>query len=234
MTNNDKIFVDPSRENAFAQRPDGSCLRLLGDEGSFEKMNSEARIAFLQDENEEIDPEEIYDGGFVFELLNAAQSAALEFFMKCPRCGAQVNADNVCLAYTPSAAASAYPDSSAVCMSCNREICFCGDEGWFNDDFNRVALATVQRIRNLAGEEFFRPINEHRSDSPDQGISSKSCTDESVFWQGSVYDLVWSDDDFCRTYRRSLSVDDAKMSRNSEIAYDLICSIGKEIRQPSH
>jgi hypothetical protein len=230
MQNNEKLFTDSSRENAFALKRDGSCLRLLGDEGSFEKMNSEARIAFLHDEGEEIDPEEIYDGGFVFQLLNAVQSAELEFFMKCPRCGTPVNADNVCLAYTPSAAASPYPDSSAVCIPCNREICFCGDEGWFNEDFNHIALATVERIRTPGGEDFFRKIDDSKADPPKQGSSGESRREESVLWQGSVYDLVWGSDEFCRTYRRSLSVDDAKMSRNSEIAYDLICAIGQEIR----
>jgi hypothetical protein len=230
METSDKIFVDCSQENVFAQRPDGSCLRLLGEVGFFEELDDEGRIQFLQDECEEFDPDEVYDGGFILELLDAISNSALDFAMKCPMCGSALNTDNACFAYTPSPAACPFPDSSAVCISCNREICFCGDEGWFNNEFNQIAIATLERIRTLAGEEFFREIDESRNDFRNSANSRKTSPGEAVLWQGSVYDLVWGEADFCRTYRRSLNVDDAAMSRNSEIAHDLIWSIGKEIR----
>lgn len=231
MQSNDKVFVDSFRESAFAQKRDGSCVRLLGDEGSFEELSEEERIQFLQDDCEELDPDEIYDGGFVLELLDAVQDAALDFVMNCPHCGAQLNADNACLGYTPSPAPCPFPNHSAVCISCNREICFSGDDGWFNDEFNQIAFATLQRIRTPDGEEFFREIDEAQIHSLGGGaLASESGTGESVLWQAKVYDLVWGEEDFCRKYRQSLAIDDAAMARNSEIAYDLICSIGQEIR----
>lgn len=231
MQNSDKVFVDSFRESAFAQKRDDSCLRLLGDEGSFDKLSEAERIQFLRDNCKEIDPEEIYDGGFVLELLDAVQNAALDFAMNCPHCGEELNADNACLGYTPSPAPCPFPNHSAVCVSCNREICFSGDDGWFDDDFNQIAFATVQRIRTSTGEEFFREVDEAEINPPGGGPPAcENGTGESVLWQAKVYDLVWGEEDFCRKYRQSLSIDDAAMSRNSEIAYDLICSIGQEIR----
>jgi hypothetical protein len=230
MESSDKIFVDCSQENVFARRRDGSCLRLLGDDGSFEELDEEERIQFLEDECEELDADEIYDGGFILELLDAVQNAGLDFAMKCPKCGTVLHADNACFAYTPSPSVCPYPDSSAVCISCNREICFCGDEGWFDEEFNQIALATLERIRTPAGEEFFRKIDESQKDIRNPGDSRETGQSEAVLWRGSMYDLVWGEEDFCRTYRRSLNIDEAKMSRNSEIAYDFICAVGTEIR----
>lgn len=231
MQNDDKVFVDSFRRNVFARKRDGSCIRLLGEEGLFERLSEDERIQFLRDDCKEIDPDEIYESGFVLELLDAVQNTALDFVMKCPLCGTQVNADNVCIAYTPHHSTCPFPDTSAVCISCNREICFSGDDGWFDDDFNQIAFATVQRIRTSTGEEFFREVGEAEINPAGGGPpASENGTGESVLWQAKVYDLVWSEEEFCRKYRQSLGIDDTAMARNSEIAYDLICTIGEEIR----
>jgi hypothetical protein len=231
MQNNDKIFVDSCRGNAFALRQDGLCLRLLGDQSEFDLLSEENQIHFLQDRCDLMDPDQIYDGEFVIKILTAVRDAGVAFAMKCPVCGDQVNADNVCLAFTPSPSCCPYSDTSAVCLPCNREICFCGADGWFDEDFNRVALATLQRIRTLDGEEFFREIDETDVDPlSDKPHPCESSIGDSVLWQARVYDLVWSEELFCRKYRQSVNIDDDLMSRNSKIAYDLICAIGEEIR----
>ena len=172
----------------------------------------------------EITSEEVYslDGDFIISILKAAKFNDLQLDWTCPICGEEeIDADSVCRAYTPSAAISGDPDTGAVCGECLKSVCFHGEEGWFDDEFNKIALADVIRVKDKDGTEFWKI---------DDGEELVKRDREEVVWKGSVYDLVWSGDSFCKSHRASHGIDDEKMAKDSEIAHDFILEIGKEIR----
>ena len=217
-----RLFSDD--ENAIIVKDDGTPVLIVGEDEEFSALSStEEKMGHIDDNYSDQTDYIGYpvEGDFVIEVLEKCKALGIDFKWKCAMCSAVIDAENVCKGYCPAPPISSMPDYVAVCPSCLKEICFMGDEGFFNQEFNDIALAYVARVRSEDGKEHFRIMNEE---------DEEECSDN-VIWQGDVCDLVWDDEPFAVEYRKSKGINDEEMARDNEIAYDLIMMVGEEIEE---
>ena len=215
-----RLFSDD--ENAIIVKDDGTPVLIVGEDEEFSALGStEEKMEYI---DEYYSDQTDYIGypveaDFVIEVLEKCKALGIDFKWKCAMCSAVIDSDTVCKGYNPTPPMSSIPDYVAVCPSCLKEICFKGEDGFFNEEFNKIALAYVARVGSEDGVGHFRIMNEGDQCSGD------------IIWKGRVYDLVWGDDSFTVGYRKSKGINDEAMARDNEIAYGLIMMVGEEIEE---